>query len=484
MQRDIRLRKPDTMNFRFGSWFLASASVLVLGCGDDSSSAGGAGAAGGAGGAGAGAPADVNFHEHVEPILQRSCLGCHLDGKIGGFSMLTYDEAKPLAAAIAAATGDKRMPPWGAQTTDECQPRFAYKNDISLSDDEIAILRAWSDAGAPKGDEADAPPPYEPLPDGLPGMDVALTPAEPGVVDGDSDLFECVIYDPALTEERWVDGVHLLPGNPKVAHHALTFRAPREDALALSGGGDRFPCFGGSPGQLVHVWAPGGMPYELPDDVGIRVKPTDVFVVQMHYHPTGAGPEEDLSELELRFTDEVPAYQFVVALPGNASSGGDGLMPGPNDSSGSPEFRIPAGAEDHTEVMEVLVPPEIFIDVPILMVATHMHYVGTDIKLEIERAGSASQPPEECLLHTPAWDFNWQRMYTFDTPIAELPTGRGGDVLRITCHYNNSMSNPFVVKALGEQGMSAPVDVFLGEQTLDEMCLAPLGILAPSSIDI
>jgi hypothetical protein len=75
-------------------------------------------------------------------------------------------------------------------------------------------------------------------------------------------------------------------------------------------------------------------------------------------------------------------------------------------------------------------------------------------------------------------------MYTFDTPIAELPTGRGGDVLRITCHYNNSMSNPFVVKALGEQGMSAPVDVFLGEQTLDEMCLAPLGILAPSSIDI
>jgi hypothetical protein len=118
------------------------------------------------------------------------------------------------------------------------------------------------------------------------------------------------------------------------------------------------------------------------------------------------------------------------------------------------------------------------------MAMTHMHYVGTDIRLDIERPFSASQPLEECLVHTPQWDFNWQRMYTYDTPIDQLPKGKAGDILKLTCHYDNSMGNPFVKKALEEQGLSAPVDVVLGEETLNEMCLAPLGILVPSSIDL
>jgi hypothetical protein len=33
-------------------------------------------------------------------------------------------------------------------------------------------------------------------------------------------------------------------------------------------------------------------------------------------------------------------------------------------------------------------------------------------------------------VHTPAWDFNWQRFYQFDVPIDDLPTLSAGDVLR------------------------------------------------------
>ena len=438
----------------------------------------------GAAGAGGGPQAEVTFHRDVEPILQKSCLTCHLDGRIGGFSLEAYDDAKDLAGLIASVTASGQMPPWGAKTTDDCEPRFGFVGDLSLTEEEVSTLQAWSSQGAPKGDEADAPPPFVPPPLGLPNKDATLLPNTPGVVEGNADLFECVVYDPALTEEKWVNGVHLIPGNPVVAHHALTFRVDRADALEQSGGADRYPCFGGSPGQIVHVWAPGGNPFELPNDVGIKLTPDDVLIVQMHYHPTNDTVEEDTSSIELRYADAVPAHQFVVTFPGNAADAGDGLLPGPNDRTSEPEFFIPAGVSDHTETMEIVVPAEIFIEVPILMAMTHMHYVGTDIRLEIERPNSASQPAEECLIHTPKWDFNWQRMYTYDTPIDQLPKGRGGDILRITCHYNNSMSNPFVARALEESGLSAPVDVVLGEATLNEMCLAPLGILIPSSIDL
>jgi hypothetical protein len=463
---------------RFRLGVVSALSLLAAGCGDERSSASG-------GEGGNATPTEVTFHKDVEPILQKSCLGCHYEGQIGGFSLLDYDEAAPMAGFIAAVTEARLMPPWGAQTTDECQPRLPYKDDLSLSDEEIATLRAWADAGAPQGDPADAPPPYQLKAEALDDIDAELAPTEPSIVQGDSDDFVCVIYDPQLTEEKWIDGIHFVPGNLTVAHHALTFRADRADMLELSGGSERFPCFGGTPGSVIHAWAPGGNPYDLPEKVGIKLKPEEVLVVQMHYHPTGTSVEEDVSTLQLSYADTTPDWQFVVTFPGNASDAGDGLLPGPNDRNGVPEFYIPANATDHTEEMEIRVPDEIFVDLPILMVMSHMHYVGVDLKLEIERANlPASQPQNECFLQTPAWDFNWQRFYQFDVPIEQLPTAKAGDILRISCRYDNSMQNPFLREALETEGMSAPVDVFLGEETLDEMCLAPLGVLVPSGIDI
>jgi hypothetical protein len=218
--------------------------------------------------------------------------------------------------------------------------------------------------------------------------------------------------------------------------------------------------------------------------VGIKLEPEEVIVVQMHDHPTGDSIEEDSSTLQLGFAEATPDWQFVVTFPGNARDAEEGLLPGPNDRNGVPEFFIPAGPKGYTEEMVIRVPDEIFIDLPILMVMSHMHYVGVDRKVEVERATlSASQPERGCFLHTPAWDFSWQRLYQFDVPIEQLPTAKAGDILRISCESDNAMDNPFLRQALEPAGMSAPVDGLLGEETLDEMCLAPMGVLVPAGID-
>lgn len=84
---------------------------------------------------------------------------------------------------------------------------------------------------------------------------------------------------------------------------------------------------------------------------------------------------------------------------------------------------------------------------------------------------------DECLIHTPEYDFSWQRFYAYDVPIEELPTLRKGDLLKFRCVYDNSMNNTAVASALGYQSLDAPIDVFLGDTTLDEMCLVALQLV-------
>src|SRR5262249_44482188 len=155
-------------------------------------------------------------------------------------------------------------------------------------------------------------------------------------------------------------------------------------------------------------------------------------------------------------------------------AGGDGLLPGPDDP-GSPVFLIPAGAKGHTETMRFTVPDKIgntpLPPLKVYGIATHMHYVGTDMSIKVSRPAPVNgEPANEGLLETPPWDFNWQRAYNYDTTLDGLPTVRPGDVLNFQCTYDNSTDNPFVKKALVEQKLPAPQDVSLGESTLDEMC--------------
>jgi hypothetical protein len=200
--------------------------------------------------------------------------------------------------------------------------------------------------------------------------------------------------------------------------------------------------------------------------------------MQVHYHPTGSAQTDAATSLQLRgFHGGIPEYVASTSLVGNARSlkaDGMGLQAGPDDGA-TPEFRIPAGAAAHTESMLFKLPANLG-ESRLWVLGTHMHYVGTDMRIAIKRGTAGTEPAEECLLETPKWDFSWQRGYVYDTPIDQAPTVRGGDVLELRCAYDNSMQNPFVQRALTEQGLAAPRDVVLGEETLDEMCLGIFGI--------
>jgi hypothetical protein len=51
-----------------------------------------------------------------------------------------------------------------------------------------------------------------------------------------------------------------------------------------------------------------------------------------------------------------------------------------------------------------------------------------------------------------------------------------GDQLTLRGAYDHSVQNPHVANALVEQGLTAPRDGALGEETLDEMCRGVFGV--------
>jgi len=284
------------------------------------------------------------------------------------------------------------------------------------------------------------------------------------------------VLDIDATEDVFMNAVQVVPGNPLVVHHAVIFVDAEgvSESLAEADGG--FDCFGGAgvaSAATLDVWVPGSPPREFPSNVGTRLPAGSKLVMQIHYHPLGEPAEADLTKVQIRLNPTPPEFELFTVLFGNAEAAPE-LLPGPNDEAGV-VFHIPLGVADHKEAMRFVTSADEGAEVPIYGVFTHMHYVGRDMTVTLEHADGS----EECLLRTPQWDFNWQRFYAYDAPLDELPTVRFGDVIDLRCSYDNSWENPFVQRALKEQGLSAPIDVGLGEETLDEMCVAGFQVILP-----
>jgi Copper type II ascorbate-dependent monooxygenase, N-terminal domain len=428
--------------------------------------------------------AAVTFHKDVEPILQRSCQGCHVPGGIAPFGLVSYQEAHLVAAGMVEQTTARSMPPWHALNTAECTPPLGWKNDLRLTDAEVATISAWHDAGAPEGDPKDAPP-ARALTGGLPGVALELKPQTPFSLAPKDDQFRCFVFDPKLTSDAYVNGVFVVPGNSAVVHHVLVFTDPSGASRAMADGSMSYDCFGGSgiaDSELLAAWAPGGVPLEYPPNVAVPVAAGSLLVMQVHYHPhSETEAASDATTVQLRFGAAPPQYRAISKLIGNFRTGlpgGDGLLPGPGDPATGVSFLIPAGASGHTESMQLSFTSARLGGVaPYLYgVGGHMHLVGVDEKISLAKADGTNQ----CLLQIPHWDFDWQRRYDYDAAIEKLPLIAPGDKLQIRCTYDNTMQNPKVVGALKQQNLQAPSDVGLGETTLDEMCLAVLTALYPA----
>jgi hypothetical protein len=389
--------------------------------------------------------------------------------------------AQAMAPAMMGEVSARRMPPWGAQDTDECVPPLPWRDDERLSNEEIQTLQRWEAAGAPEGDPRDAPVESDAIQSAqLATRSLELAPRDPyQPVPNTIDEFRCFsIEAPELEAGGFISAIHVVPGNRQIVHHVTVFADVGGIASSRAGADGSFDCGPVSVTQQVSgveprlswllSWAPGGRPLELPSNLGIELPPGSKLLMEVHYSTAGKAVEPDLTRVQIVKSPAAPEYTVSAWAVGNLGAQGptgDGLLPGPDDRDGVVEFRVPAGARAHVE--EMLQTFDAPTPLPIFALRAHAHLAAIDVKVDVLRDGV-----EQCLLQD-RWDMHWQRVYAFDAPVEGLPTIRAGDKVRVRCTFDNSMMNRRLGPELRYRGLP-PMDIALGSNSLDEMCMVDL----------
>jgi hypothetical protein len=214
---------------------------------------------------------------------------------------------------------------------------------------------------------------------------------------------------------------------------------------------------------------PGNPALLLPSGVGIPIDAGAAILLQLHYHPAGAGGS-DATAVALRTTTLPPEWTYYLGVFGNATAA-PVLQPGDGDPASGPAFIVPAGIEDHVEHMLM---PQRAVDYErrVLGVTPHMHLLGTHETVTLAHPDGTT----ECLIDG-GWNFDWQRTYDYDGSFSQLPSLDSLSTVDLTCHWNNTFSNPQMPRLLKDTNMVAPYDVSFGYTTSDEMCLADIGLI-------
>ena len=152
-------------------------------------------------------------------------------------SLLTYQDARPWAKSIAARVAAGTMPPWHADSS-----HIAFVNDRRLNDADKATLLKWANGGAPEGDAKDLPP--------APKYAEGWTIGEPergaddagGLSDsavGNHRVSVHLEVPTNFTEDKWIQGFEVRPGNRAVVHHVIVYARPPEPAAQASSASSR-----------------------------------------------------------------------------------------------------------------------------------------------------------------------------------------------------------------------------------------------------
>lgn len=102
--------------------------------------------------------ATVTWLGDIARLVQSRCTRCHSPEGKGPMSLVTYEDARPWASAMREEVLARRMPKWHA-----ARGYGEFANDPTLSPFDIALIVAWVDGGAVRGDPSKAPPPAVPV---------------------------------------------------------------------------------------------------------------------------------------------------------------------------------------------------------------------------------------------------------------------------------------------------------------------------------
>jgi hypothetical protein len=405
----------------------------------------------------AAAQAAPTFTKDIAPIFQEKCEACHRPDSIAPMSLVTYEETRPWARSIKSRVATRQMPPWHLDKSVGIQK---YKNDRSLTDQQIDTIAKWVDAGAPKGDPNDMPPAIQwPSDDvwnfakifgGPPDLIVKSHPYTQKAIA--QDAWYKPVVDMGITEPRWVRAIEIRPSTVKgrkITHHALAhlIQGPgdNEQPAAASGPDASDNADAVNQAGLFMEWAVGKQGEIMRPDSGKLLLPGAKIRWDIHYSAAGEDITDQV-ELGIYFypKDVTPKYRQTLALFSGITGGNRNLDIQPNSIYVGTNFHVmrKAGRVENFQ--------------------PHMHLRGKAMSMEaILPTGQV-----QMLSMVSDFNFNWHTNYVFDDDVAPLLPK--GTILKITSWHDNTKAN--------KANPDPEQWVGWGDRTVDEMAHAWVNI--------
>jgi hypothetical protein len=385
----------------------------------------------------------VTFSRDIAPILQEKCQECHHSGSMAPMSLVTYDETRPWAKAIKARVVARQMPPWHIDPTVGVQK---FKNDMSLTSEQIRLIAQWVDEGAPAGNPKDMPPLKQ-----WPNADEWKAAKELGPPDlviksepytmaaHHQDVWWRPTSDVPLTEARWVKAVEMRPGSlagRRITHHAVAYLA-QDDPDGNAGLDTQADLRGRAP---LMEWAI-GKGYDLyRPNTGKLLLPGAKISWDVHIHAVG---DEIRDHVELGIwlypKGQEPTYRTYLtgfqAVKGHDRQRIVDIAP--NSITESQNFTVLKRAA----ILENFQP--------------HMHLRGKAMEVEAILPDGTTQ----VVSYVGHFNFNWMTNYIYADDAA--PVFPKGTIIKVTAWYDNTRANP--------NNPDPDQWVGFGDRTVDEM---------------
>jgi hypothetical protein len=401
----------------------------------------------------------VTFSKDVAPIFQAKCQECHQPNSIAPMSLITYKDARPWAKSIRERVSTRQMPPWHIDRSVGVQK---FKNDISLTDDQVDTIVRWVDGGALEGDPKDLPPPkplvtdneWKAVRDGYGPPDLIIRSSEYTMPAQHQDVWYRPMSDIPLTEPRWAKLVEIRPTNLKgrrIIHHSIAYLVLNNDPEAINKGTSNGPGRSRDDDDLVNrrpqlmEWAI-GKGYDLfRPGTGKLILPGEKISWDQHIHAVG---EEITAGSEIgiwlyKKGEEPKKRSYLIGFTG---------------IRGNRYLDIPPNSLAMTEGFTVLKENALLENFQ-----PHFHLRGKSMQVEAILPDGSSQ----IVSYVGNFNFNWMTNYIFADDAA--PVFPKGTVIHVTAWYDNTRAN--------RNNPDPDQWVGYGDRTVDEMAHAWINVV-------
>lgn len=349
-------------------------------------------------------PDEVTWDTLIEPLVNESCGTCHGSEPSFGapVSLTDYD------ALLVGEPGDRVVDRMALRVASHTMPP---PNSPQLSHADLDNLVEWSTCGHVHPDESYAlsvdREPYGPeVPENLELPSLDLLASGFSIGRETLDRYQCFAFDLPIDGDRFLKRIQVSLDESRVLHHVVVAHDPER----VSAGESTFECSDWPLRNTPYLWAwaPGGGAFDF-EEGGLRLKPSDRIVVQIHYN-NGAGLEDVNDKSGIRiFHGPVVGREWTLIDPG------------------ATDFEVPVG-----DSVACGSTGRVRGTLRVLAAFPHMHVLGQELHTLIEhKDGSASS-----LIHLTGWNFEAQRYYAIDEVL------KPGDRLHTWCGYRNETGRP------------------------------------------